>query len=143
MLRLIKRVERFEDLIAWQKSRSLARAVYESTKQGGFAKDFGLSTQLQRAAVSVMANIAEGFERHRVAEFHQFLSIAKGSRAEIRSHLYVALDIGYLDESRFCELLSQAEEVGRVVGGLRASLKDRTKSSAQSPSQHSGLRTQH
>ena len=139
----MKRAERFEDLIAWQKARSLTSAVYQSTRQAGFAKDFGLSAQLQRAAVSVMANIAEGFERNRFAEFHQFLSVAKASCAEIRSHLYVAFDVGYLNEKRFGELLAQAEEVGRIVGGLRASLKDRSKSSLQSLSQNSALRTQH
>ncbi|HET7058693.1 MAG TPA: four helix bundle protein [Nitrospiraceae bacterium] len=102
-------------------------AVYQSTRQAGFAKDFGLSVQLQRAAVSVMANIAEGFERNRFAEFHQFLSVAKASCAEIRSHLYVAFDVGYLNQKRL---------VGRIVGGLRASLKDRSKSSIHSLSQH-------
>lgn len=139
----MKRAERFEDLVAWQKARSLASAVYQSTRHVGFAKDFGLSAQLQRAAVSVMANIAEGFERNRFAEFHQFLSVAKASCAEIRSHLYVAFDVGYLTEKRFAELLAQAEEVGRIVGGLRASLKDRTKPPLHSVSQHSALRTQH
>jgi len=123
----MKRAERFEDLIAWQKARGLASAVYESTKQVGLTKDLGLSTQLQRAAVSVMANIAEGFERHRVGEFHQFLSIAKGSCAEIRSHLYVAFDVGYFSEKQFYQLLTQAEEVGRIVGGLRASLRSHNK----------------
>lgn len=128
----MKRAERFEDLIAWQKARSLTSAVYQSTRQAGFAKDFGLSVQLQRAAVSVMANIAEGFERNRFAEFHQFLSVAKASCAEIRSHLYVAFDVGYLNQKRL---------VGRIVGGLRASLKDRSKSSIHSLSQHSAPST--
>lgn len=86
-----------------------------------------------------MANIAEGFERNRFAEFHQFLSVAKALCAEIRSHLYVAYDIGYLNDKRFGELLAQAEEVGRIVGGLRASLKDRSKPSIHSLSQHTAL----
>lgn len=88
------KIERFEELIAWQKARELTKAVYRITKQGAFAKDFGLSSQIQRAAVSVMSNIAEGFERHRRTEFHQFLSTAKASCAEVRSQLYVAYDIG-------------------------------------------------
>lgn len=137
----MKRAERFEDLIAWQKARSLTNVVYQATRQVGLAKDFGLS-QLQRAVVSVMANIAEGFERNRFAGFHQFLSVAKASCAGIRSHLYVAFDVGYLNQTRFNELLAQAEEVGRIVGGLRASLKDRSKSSLHSLSQHSGLSTE-
>ena len=117
-------VERFEDLIAWQKARQLTRVVYEFTRRGNWAKDFGLAGQIQRASVSIMSNIAEGFERNRQAEFHQFLSTAKASCAEVRSQLYVALDVGYLSQAEFEELLAQAEEVGRIVGGLRASVKN-------------------
>ena len=73
------KIDRFEDLIAWQKARELTKAIYQVTRKGVFAKDFGLSGQIQRAAVSVMSNIAEGFERNRRAEFHQFLSTAKAS----------------------------------------------------------------
>ena len=79
------KVERFEDLIAWQKARGLTRAIYEVTRNGDFAKDYGLSGQIQRAAVSIMSNIAEGFERGGRGEFHQFLSTAKASCAEVRS----------------------------------------------------------
>jgi four helix bundle protein len=116
-------IERFEHLIAWQKARELTREIYKVTREGSWARDFGLSGQIQRASVSIMSNIAEGFERGGRREFHQFLSIAKGSCAEVRSQLYVALDIGYLTQSKFNELLSQAEEVGRIVGGLRTSMK--------------------
>ena len=105
------------------KSRELARKIYVATKQGSFAKDFGLSGQIQRAAVSVMSNIAEGFERGGRAEFHQFLSVAKSSCAEVRSHLYLAFDIGYLCQSEFQELLDMAREVSRIVGGLRAAVE--------------------
>jgi four helix bundle protein len=117
-----KKVEKFEDLIAWQKARVLTKNIYEITRTGPFAKDFGLSGQIQRAAVSVMSNIAEGFERGGRGEFHQFLSTAKASCAEVRSQLYVALDIAYIDQSTFTWLLSQAEEVGRIIGGLRAAV---------------------
>ncbi len=116
------KVERFEDLIAWQKARGLTRAIYKVTRNGDFAKDYGLSRQIQRAAVSVMSNIAEGFERGARGEFHQFLSTAKASCAEVRSQLYVALDAGYLDEASFDALIQQAEEVARIVGGLRSSV---------------------
>ena len=119
----MKKIERFEDLIAWQKARELTRGVYQVTREGSFARDFGLSGQIQRASVSIMSNIAEGFERGGRGEFHQFLSTAKASCAEVRSQLYVALDIDYLDQSKFNKFLSQAEEVGRIVGGLRASMK--------------------
>jgi len=118
----VGKIDRFEDLIAWQKARELTRKIYEVSRRGMFAKDHGLAGQIQRAAVSVMSNIAEGFERGGRREFHQFLSTAKASCAELRSQLYVAFDVGYLDLSRFKELLGQAEEVGRIVGGLRASV---------------------
>jgi len=118
----MSRIERFEDLIAWQKARALANQVYRITKLGSFAKDFGLAGQMQKAAVSVMSNIAEGFERGGRGEFQQFLSIAKASCAEVRSQLYIAFDIGYLDQTKFNEIIEQAEEVARIVGGLRASV---------------------
>ena len=117
------KIERFEDLIAWQKARELTRAIYEVTRHGAFAKDYGLSGQIQRAAVSIMSNLAEGFERGGRGEFHQFLSTAKASCAEVRSQLYVALDVGYLDKSVFDRLKQQAEEVARIVGGLRVSVQ--------------------
>jgi four helix bundle protein len=119
----MSKIERFEDLIAWQKARALTQSVYEATRQASFAKDYGLSSQIQRAAVSIMSNIAEGFERGGRGEFHQFLSTAKGSCAEVRSQLYAALDIGYLDKANFERLIVQAEEVARIVGGLRASVQ--------------------
>ncbi|MBI3800022.1 MAG: four helix bundle protein [Deltaproteobacteria bacterium] len=121
-------IERFEDLIAWQKARSLTRTIYQITRQGAFARDFGLSNQIQRAAVSIMSNLAEGFERSGLGEFHQFLSTAKSSCAEVRSQLYVALDVGYLDQVTSEHLLAQAEEVGRIIGGLRASIEKQKKS---------------
>ncbi|HVF28280.1 MAG TPA: four helix bundle protein [Pyrinomonadaceae bacterium] len=119
------KIERFEDFIAWQKARSLAAGVYEVTSEGRFARDFGLKDQIQRAAVSIMSNIAEGFERGRATEFHQFLSVAKASCAELRSQLYIALDAGYITEETFNNLMNQAIEVGQVIGGLRASVERR------------------
>jgi four helix bundle protein len=113
-------VARFEDLIAWQKARVLTKSIYQSTVEGPFTKNYGLRDQARRAAVSIMANIAEGFERNRTQEFHQFLSVAKASCAELRSHLYVALDVGYLDQKRFESLFTGAVEVARIVGALRA-----------------------
>ncbi|MGH9897519.1 MAG: four helix bundle protein, partial [Pyrinomonadaceae bacterium] len=118
-----KRVERFEDLIAWQKARLLTRKIYVVTEQGQFAKDFGLRDQIRRAAVSIMSNLAEGFERGRSTEFHQFLSIAKGSCAELRAQLYVALDAGHINEDKFNELMIDGMEVGRIIGGLRAAIQ--------------------
>jgi four helix bundle protein len=121
------RVDRFEDLIAWQKARVLTREIYQLTTEAGFSRDFGLKDQIRRAAISIMSNIAEGFERNRPNEFHQFLSIAKASCAELRSQLYIALDACYLDELRFNQLMELAAEVGRIIGGLRAAVeKQRT-----------------
>ena len=122
-----KRIERFEDLIAWQKARELTKEIYQVTRQGAFAKDFGLSGQMQRASVSIMSNLAEGFERGGRGEFKQFLSIAKASCAEVRSQLYVAFDIGYLTKPKFEKLMAKAEEVGRITGGLRASVEKQLK----------------
>ncbi len=115
-------ISRFEDLVAWQKARELTKAVYEAIRGGAFARDFGLAGQIQRAAVSVMSNIAEGFDRGRLTEFHQFFSTAKASCAEVRSQLYVALDAGYVKAEDFEVLRSRAEEVSRIVAGLRRSI---------------------
>jgi four helix bundle protein len=114
------KIEKFEDLIAWQKSRELVKQIYKVTEKEDFSKDFGLKKQIQRAGVSIMSNIAEGFDRFRPNEFHQFLSIAKGSCAEVRSQLYIANDIGYLTEDEFNQLKSAAEEVSKIINGLRS-----------------------
>lgn len=101
-----KGVKRFEDLVAWQKARKLTREIYRVTAVGAFAKDFGLKDQARRATVSIMSNIAEGFERGGRSEFHQFLSIAKASCAELRSQLYVSLDAHHLEQGTFTQLLA-------------------------------------
>ena len=121
------RIDKFEDLIAWQKARALTKEVYQISQRGAFAKDFGLSGQIQRASVSIMSNIAEGFERGGRGEFHQFLSVAKASCAEVRSLFYVALDIKYINKAEFRKIMDKAEEVGRIVGGLRASVDKQRK----------------
>ena len=120
-----KKVEKFEDLIAWQKARKLTNEIYKATQRGKFAADYSLKDQIRRAAVSSMSNMAEGFERGGLVEFQRFLAIAKGSCAELRTQLYVALDVGYLDSSSFDSLMTQAVEVGRIIGGLRASVARR------------------
>jgi four helix bundle protein len=112
----------FEDLIAWQKARELTTAIYRTTREKHFLQDAGLARQMQRAAVSIMSNIAEGFERGSMADFHHFLVIAKASCAELRSQLYIALDNNYLNQQQFDALMLQAAEVARVIGGLRASV---------------------
>lgn len=120
------KAERFEDLIAWQKARALAGTIYRSTDSGAFSRDFGLRDQIRRAAVSIMSNIAEGFERGGRPEFHHFLVIAKTSCAEVRSQLYLAKDVGYLADDQFNQLHDQAPETARVIGGLRAAVQPTT-----------------
>ncbi|MGQ9677376.1 MAG: four helix bundle protein [Chloroflexota bacterium] len=93
--------KRFEDSEAWQKARELARAVYAMSSEGPFARDFGLRDQIRRSAVSVMSNIAEGFERGVDTEFRRFLAIAKGSAGEVRAQLYVTLDAGLINQTQF------------------------------------------
>ena len=111
-------VERFEDIKAWQAARELVSAVYRVSGRGKFWKDFGLRDQIQRASVSVMANIAEGFERGSDKEFHRFLYIAKGSAGEVRSHLFVALDLGYVTSDEFDNLRAKAEDVAKTISGF-------------------------
>jgi four helix bundle protein len=124
-IEMAKKIEKFEDFIAWQKARKLTRDIYRITNLPKFSRDFGLKDQIRRAAVSIMSNIAEGFERGRASEFHQFLSIAKGSCAELRSQLYVALDAEYLNDDQFRALMYDANETGQVIGGLRVSVERR------------------
>jgi four helix bundle protein len=113
------RIERFEDIRAWQEARALTNAVYEAVRQSPrFSSDYKLREQIQGAAVSVMSNIAEGFSRHTTREFVNFLFVAKGSAAEVESQLYVALDQGYVDKVRFDELYEAAEEVARLLSGF-------------------------
>jgi len=122
------KIKRFEELIVWRRARELTKEVYALSGKGPFSRDFGLKDQLRRAAVSVMANIAEGFERGGRAEFHQFLSIGKASCAELRSGLYVALDAGYLSKAEFAKLVGCAEEVGRMLGRMRRSVDTQRRS---------------
>lgn len=133
-------VTRFQDLIAWQKARVLARDVYLTTRTGQFARDFGLSSQIQRSAVSVMANIAEGFNRNRPAEFQRFLEFSLGSAAEVSSHLYVALDIGYIDQGKFDDLFGQANDVARILNRLRAAAGARSDARQAPPERPRGTR---
>ncbi len=119
----MNKIEKFEDILAWQKARELTKEVYGLTKVGFFAKDYGLKDQVQRAAVSTMSNIAEGFERGGDKEFLQYLSMSKGSCGEVRSDLYVALDQGYVTQVKFDDLCSRTLEVGRLLSGFMGYLR--------------------
>lgn len=112
------KIEKFEDIKAWQTARDLVSAIYRVSGKGRFAKDFGLRDQIPRASVSVMSNIAEGFERCSDKEFHRFLYIAKGSAGEVRSHLFVAMDLGYVTADEFHNLRSKAEAASKALSGF-------------------------
>jgi four helix bundle protein len=133
-------VARFEQLIAWQKARALACSIHGIVDGGRFARDFAFRTQLWQAALSVPSNVEEGFERFNPAEFAHFLSIAKASCAEVRSDLYVAFDIGYIDESTLNTALAQAISCGEMIGRLRARVAARIAKRPRS-TQHSARST--
>ena len=122
-LKNMGKIQKFEDILAWQKARELTREVYAHSKTGAFAKDFGLKDQIQRASVSIMGNVAEGYDRGGDKEFIQFLSVSKGSCGEVKSHLYVALDQQYINPIQFNQLYNSADEVGRLLAGFMAYLK--------------------
>ncbi len=116
-------IKHFEDIEAWQTARMLTQAVYSETKSGAFARDFGLKDQMRRAAVSIMSNVAEGFESRTNALFIDYLGRAKGSAGELRAQMYVALDAGYLPDSRFRELCELAGKCSRQLSKLMAYLR--------------------
>ena len=114
----MSKIVKVEDLISWQKSKDLTIEIYKITKNNDFSKDFGLCNQIQRAAVSIPSNIAEGFGRGGNKEFLQFLSIAKGSVYELKTQLVIALEIGYIKEIEYNKLKNDAEEIGKLITGF-------------------------
>jgi four helix bundle protein len=118
------KILQFEDIEAWQVARALVNQVYDLSDRGAFSRDFGLRDQMRRAAVSVVSNIAEGFERDGNKEFAQFLSQAKGSAGEVRAQSYVALDRTYISRSQFDELQGRALQVSRMLSGLMNYLRN-------------------
>jgi len=111
-------IERFEEIEAWKKARELTNKIYNISSQGAFLKDYGLREQIRRACISIMSNIAEGFEIGGTGEFLQFLGIAKGSTGEVRTHLYIGFDQGYISEEKFNELYNLSAEIGSMIGRL-------------------------
>jgi four helix bundle protein len=109
----------FEEILSWQKARELNVIIYKITNSNDlFNKDFGLKDQIRRASVSISSNIAEGFERQTTKEFIRFLYIAKASAGEVRSQLYLAFDIKYINKNEFEELKLKTNEVSKLIGGL-------------------------
>jgi four helix bundle protein len=122
-----KRIETFEDLIVWQKGIELVKYVYLLTASGKLSRDFGLRDQIQRAAVSIPTNIAEGFERASRKEYLLFLNIAKGSAGEVRSLLRVAVEIGYIDQTTYERLKDKVTELSRYLSNHIRALKETDK----------------
>ncbi len=122
-------IQRFEELDVWQNARTLTNRIYDYTQEGPFAKDFGLRDQIQRAAVSVMSNIAEGFESRTQSVFVDYLGHARGSAGEVRAQLYVAHDQDYLSDSEFDDAYDLADKVSRQLFKLIQYLKSRPNSS--------------
>lgn len=112
------KIERFEDIRAWQKARVLTQKIYNITGQGAFERDFSLKDQIRRAAISIMLNIAEGFARHSNQEFKRFLFIAHASAAEVQSALYIALDQNHIGQDEFKVLYQETDEVSRLLSGF-------------------------
>lgn len=109
----------FEEIVSWQKSRELNVEIYKITNSCDlFHKDFGLRDQIRRASISISSNIAEGFERQTTKEFIRFLYIAKASAGEVRSQLYLAFDLKYIDDKEFNELKLKINEVSKLISGL-------------------------
>ena len=129
-------ITRFEDIEAWQSARELTQQIYKVTAQGQFTRDYGLRDQIQRAAVSIMANIVHpvkyirwtisrgrGFDANSDDEFVRFLRYALSSATEVQSHLYVAADQGYISKDEFTQLYDQATEVKKLISGFIRYLK--------------------
>ncbi|MEW6469718.1 MAG: four helix bundle protein [Bacteroidota bacterium] len=112
------KIEKIEDLIVWQKARELAKKIYALTNKGKLSKDFALKDQIRRSSVSVASNIAEGFGRGGNKEFIQFLYMSKGSLYELRTQLYIALDLEYITQAEFSPLNAMIDETGKLINGL-------------------------
>ena len=112
------KIEKFEDIESWKAAREITKVIYEISKSENFSKDFALVNQIRRASVSILSNIAEGFERGGNKEFLNFLAIAKGSCGEVRAQLYIAFDQNYVDETKFQEIVEKLSETSRLISGF-------------------------
>jgi four helix bundle protein len=121
-------IERFEEIEGWKEARNLTKAIYQVTRLSAFNKDIDLRQQMRRASVSIMANIAEGFDASSNREFAMFLGYALRSGTEIQSHLYVAFDQGYVDQRTFDSLRVQTVQVKGLIGGFVRYLRSHSRS---------------
>ena len=117
-------INHFEDIEAWKKGREVVKEIYSITKEPRFSRDFALKDQIRRSAISIIANIAEGFERDSNKEFIYFLAIAKGSAGEVRSLLYVAFDEGYIDSITMKKLMATSHASINLIAGFINYLKN-------------------
>jgi len=108
-------IKKFEDMIAWQKARNLSNLIYSYSNKNNFEKDFALKDQIRKSAISIMSNIAEGFERNSKMQLKYFLNIAKGSSGELRSQLYIARDQNYISEEQFHDLTRMTVEISKIL----------------------------
>ena len=116
-------ITRFEEIEGWKTSRQLTNMIYKLTDQGAFAKDYSLKDQIRRASVSIMSNIAEGFESRTDLQFINYLGHAKASAGEVRSQLYIALDLKYISQEQFDEAYELADKSARQVNRFAAYLE--------------------
>ncbi len=112
------KIEKFEDIKSWQLARKVTNKVYDLSKFGEFSRDFALRDQIRRSAISIMSNIAEGFERQGNKEFVNFLTVAKASCAEARSQIYIAYDQDYITQEQFDDIYKELSEIGNLLGGF-------------------------
>jgi len=111
-------ISKFEDMLAWQKARSLNKLIYIESNEQEFSKDYALKDQIRKSSISIMSNIAEGFERNNNKEFKYFLNVAKGSAGELRAQLYIAFDLGYITNEYFQKCQNLALEISRMLNGF-------------------------
>ena len=116
-------ITRFEDIEAWKTARELTRMIYSLTERGNFSRDFGLKSQIQRAAVSIMSNIAEGFESRTQAQFLEYPGHSKASAGEVRCQLYIAMDLKYLTQEQFKQVFDLADKSSRQIARFMSYLE--------------------
>ncbi len=114
---------RFEDIQAWQKARLLTKDIYQMTAQGSFSKDYDLRSQIRRSSVSIMTNVAEGQGRRTDKDFANFLNFSLGSVSETKSHIYLALDLDYINQITFDDVYQKLDEIGKMVFALSNHLR--------------------